>query len=150
MAETEAGPEIEPPTETEAKLIADALAARERAYAPYSTFRVGAAILDETGAAHRGCNVENAAYPQGQCAEATAIGAMVVGGGTRIAIIVVVGPEDAPCPPCGGCRQRILEFSDAATLVVAASSKGVFFRRRIGELLPAGFSDRSMTARDRS
>ncbi|MEC7362061.1 MAG: cytidine deaminase, partial [Pseudomonadota bacterium] len=82
-----------------------------RAYAPYSRFPVGAAIRDETGAVHIGANVENAAYPVGNCAEASAIAAMVMAGGTRIAEIAVAGGDGGMlCTPCGACRQRIREF----------------------------------------
>ena len=88
---------------------------RERAHAPYSRFRVGAAVIDETGALHTGCNVENAAYPEGICAEAAAIAAMVAGGGRRIRAIAVIGSGPAMTTPCGGCRQRIREFADADT-----------------------------------
>jgi cytidine deaminase len=88
-----------------------ALAARTRAYAPYSHFLVGAALRTEEGALHAGCNVENAAYPEGTCAEAGAIAAMVMAGGRRIAEIVVAGGGEMPCTPCGGCRQKIREFA---------------------------------------
>jgi len=120
-------------------LLREALSARERAYAPYSNFYVGAAILDEHGALHLGCNVENAAYPQGSCAEATAIGAMVTGGGTRIARIAVVGgrQEPRPCSPCGGCRQRILEFADEATEIILQDESGNPVVCGIADLLPA-------------
>ena len=104
--------------DTEA-LHSAALDARQRAHAPYSGFRVGAAILDERGHIHVGCNVENAAYPEGSCAETGAIAAMVAGGGSAIREIVVVGGRDAivACSPCGGCRQRIREFADADSRV---------------------------------
>ena len=87
-------------------LLAAARAARARAYAPYSRFAVGAALLDEHGGVHAGCNIENAAYPQGQCAEASAIAHLVLAGGTRILAAVVVGVADDSVTPCGGCRQR--------------------------------------------
>lgn len=113
---------------------------RARAWAPYSRFAVGAAIRTPSGAVHLGCNVENAAYPQGQCAEATAIGAMVTAGESRILEIAVVGSGPEPCAPCGGCRQRIAEFALPETVVHMASSGGrtvesVPFR----ELLPRAF-----------
>src|SRR5579863_10281903 len=106
-------------------LFAAAKAAQQRAYAPYSRFKVGAAILTEAGAIVSGCNVENAAYPQGACAEANAIGAMVLSGAARIAEILVIGDGDALCTPCGGCRQRIREFADGATRVHVAGPEGV-------------------------
>lgn len=120
-------------------LLREALAVRKRAHAPYSSFYVGAAILDEQGALHLGCNVENAAYPQGSCAEANAIGAMVTGGGTRIVRIAVVGgrQEPRPCSPCGGCRQRILEFADEATEIILQDESGEPVSCRIADLLPA-------------
>ncbi len=94
-----------------------ARAVRARAHAPYSRFRVGAAVLDETGAVHLGCNVENAAYPEGVCAETAAIAAMVAAGGRRIRAIAVIGSGPAMTTPCGGCRQRIREFADADTRI---------------------------------
>lgn len=133
-----------PPTPQEAELIAAALAAQANAHAPYSGFRVGAAIRDDCGAVRPGCNVENAAYPQGQCAEATAIGAMVAAGGRRIEMIVVVGPDGAFCAPCGGCRQRIREFAAEHTPVVIASRAGVLARTTLGELLPASFGPEAL------
>lgn len=92
-------------------LVEAALAARSRAYAPYSRFLVGAALRTEEGAVHAGCNVENAAYPEGTCAEAGAIAAMVMAGSRRIAEVVVAGGGEMPCTPCGGCRQKIREFA---------------------------------------
>lgn len=94
-----------------------ARAVRERAHAPYSRFRVGAAVIDETGAMHLGCNVENAAYPEGVCAETAAIAAMVAAGGRRIRAIAVIGSGPTMTTPCGGCRQRIREFADADTRI---------------------------------
>ncbi|MGY6567641.1 MAG: cytidine deaminase [Salinarimonas sp.] len=94
-----------------------ARAVRERAHAPYSRFRVGAAVIDETGAMHLGCNVENAAYPEGVCAETAAIAAMVAAGGRRIRAIAVIGSGPTMTTPCGGCRQRIREFADLDTRI---------------------------------
>jgi cytidine deaminase len=123
------------------KLIAAAGAVRENAYAPYSGFRVGAAVLDEQGNVHIGCNVENVAYPEGVCAEANAIGAMVAAGGTRVAAIAIIGGADdiEVCTPCGGCRQRIREFSDSDTRVILASGGETTESFSIEELLPASF-----------
>ena len=90
-------------------LFETAKAAREAAYAPYSNFKVGAAIRTEDGAVFSGCNVENAAFPEGVCAEAGAISAMVLAGGTRIAEVMVIA-DAALCTPCGGCRQKLKEF----------------------------------------
>lgn len=120
-------------------LVARARAARSNAYAPYSGFAVGAAVLDDTGRIHAGCNVENAAYPQGLCAEAAAIAHMVVAGGRRIVAVAVVGEAAEPVTPCGGCRQKLREFADAETVVLAADLQTVCGRYAMGELLPASF-----------
>lgn len=116
-----------------------ARAAREQAYAPYSRFAVGAAVLDEDGRIHAGCNVENAAYPQGSCAEAGALAAMVLAGGRRLQAVLVVGEGAEPCTPCGGCRQRLREFGDASLPVIVADPGGVRARFTLGQLLPASF-----------
>lgn len=92
-------------------LMARALAARERAHAPYSGFKVGAAVRDEAGAVHVGCNVENAAYPEGICAETAALAALVVAGGRRAVEIAIAGSGEQPVVPCGGCRQRLAELA---------------------------------------
>jgi len=120
-------------------LLAAALAARENAYAPYSHFRVGAAILTPEGEIFSGCNVENAAYPQGACAEAGAIGAMVVGGRRQIAEILVIGDGEGLCTPCGGCRQRIREFAGAQTPIHVAGLQGARASFTLDELLPVSF-----------
>lgn len=122
-----------------AQLVAAARAARERAYAPYSRFHVGAALLDAQGRIHAGCNVENAAYPQGQCAEATAIGQLVLAGGTRIVAAVVVGVADRPVTPCGGCRQRLREFAADDCPIWVADLQLVVARYTLGALLPDSF-----------
>jgi cytidine deaminase len=121
------------------ELFTAAKAAQAHAYAPYSRFRVGAALRSESGAIHAGCNVENAAYPQGSCAEAGAIAAMALAGGRRIAEILVVGDGEALCTPCGGCRQRIREFADASTRVHVAGPEGVRRTFTLAELLPESF-----------
>jgi cytidine deaminase len=121
-------------------LVQAALAARARAHAPYSRFAVGAALRTETGAIHAGCNVENAAYPQGSCAEAGAISAMVLAGGRRIAEIVVAGAGPEPCTPCGGCRQRLREFAAPDLVVRVVDEHGrERLRRTLAELLPDSF-----------
>jgi len=131
------------PTVTEDELFERAVEARQRAYARYSHFRVGAVIEDESGVIHVGCNVENAAYPVGICAEAGAISAMRVAGGTRIRRIAVVGGlADGPetvCAPCGACRQRIAEFSDATTRILLRDGAGNVQRFDLSSLLPAAF-----------
>jgi len=129
---------------TDDELIAAAKEVRTQAHAPYSRFYVGAALIDEHARLHAGCNVENASYPEGICAEANAIGSMVAGGGRRIARIAVVGgpAEEDPlpaCTPCGGCRQRILEFTGAKTEILLLDDSGAARRYRIQELLPLSF-----------
>ncbi|WP_221885695.1 cytidine deaminase [Variovorax sp. MHTC-1] len=122
------------------QLLDAARAARERAYAPYSKFAVGAALLDEQGRVHAGCNIENAAYPQGQCAEASALAHLVLAGGMRVLAAVVVGVADAPVTPCGGCRQKLREFADDDDMPVwCADLREVRGRYTLGELLPASF-----------
>jgi cytidine deaminase len=120
-------------------LAAAARAAREHAHAPYSRYRVGAALLDEHGRVHSGCNVENAAYPQGLCAEAVALGALVTAGGTRVHAVVVAGSGDEAVVPCGGCRQKLSEFAAADTPVIAVDGAAIRARHTLGELLPFGF-----------
>jgi cytidine deaminase len=122
-------------------LINAATEARQHAYSRYSNFAVGAAIVDDRGHLHVGCNVENAAYPLGNCAEASAIAAMVQEGGKRIAKIAVVGGSGdvGPCTPCGGCRQRIAEFADPSTVVLAIDDSGAWQEYSIDDLLPASF-----------
>ncbi len=121
-------------------VVAAAVAARERAYAPYSRFLVGAAVRTEDGAVHAGCNVENAAYPQGVCAEAGAISAMVLAGGRRIAEMVVAGAGPGPVPPCGGCRQKLREFSGPGAVVRMVDETGrTLVATTLAELLPLSF-----------
>jgi len=123
------------------ELVDAALAVRERAWAPYSGYRVGAAVLDENGNLHVACNVENSAFPLGACAETGAISAMVAAGGRRIVAIAAVGGRDAPeaCTPCGGCRQRIAEFADGDTRVLLIGVDGGIEEHKAAELLPLGF-----------
>jgi cytidine deaminase len=120
-------------------LATAARAARERAHAPYSRYRVGAALLDEQGRVHSGCNVENAAYPQGLCAEAVALGALVTAGGTRVHAVVVAGSGPDAVVPCGGCRQKLSEFAAADAPVIAVDDTSVRARHTLGALLPFGF-----------
>ncbi len=121
------------------ELFAAAKSAQANAYAPYSRFKVGAALRTAGGAIFSGCNVENAAYPQGACAEAGAIAAMAAAGERRIEEILVVGDGEALCTPCGGCRQRIREFADSATAIHIAGPEGVRATFTLGELLPESF-----------
>ncbi|WP_132255592.1 cytidine deaminase [Methylobacterium segetis] len=125
-------------------LFEAASAARALAHAPYSGFAVGAALRDETGAVHAGCNVENAAYPVGTCAEAGAIAAMVAGGGRRIRAILVLGAGSTLVTPCGACRQRIREFAEGATPVHVAGPEGLRRSFSLDELLPASFGPENL------
>jgi cytidine deaminase len=120
-------------------LIAAARAVREAAHAPYSGFRVGAAVRTTSGAIHVGCNVENVSYPEGTCAEAGAIAAMVAAGETGIAEVAVIADCPAPVTPCGGCRQRIAEFAGPQVPVVMATLAGERLGMTLGELLPGAF-----------
>ena len=122
-----------------AELIEAARAARAAAYAPYSKFAVGAAVLDEQGRIHAGCNVENAAYPQGWCAEASAIAAMVLAGGRRIMAVAVCAVAPEPVTPCGGCRQKLREFAADDCPIWVADMTAQSGAYTLGELLPHGF-----------
>ncbi|KQP02427.1 cytidine deaminase [Pseudorhodoferax sp. Leaf265] len=120
-------------------LLAAARAAQANAHAPYSRYKVGAALATPDGRVFSGCNVENAAYPSGTCAEAGAIAAMVAAGGRTIAEILVVGDGPEPITPCGNCRQRIREFANGVARVHAAGAAGVLASFTLDELLPASF-----------
>ena len=122
-------------------LFQDALAVRENAHAPYSKFNVGAAVRSANGKVFVGCNVENSAYPEGTCAEAGAIAAMIAAGENKIEEVCVVAESPVPIAPCGGCRQKIAEFSSPDVQVVLADLKGETKRITIGELLPHAFSN---------
>lgn len=117
---------------------------RENAYVPYSGFKVGAAIKGASGAVYVGCNVENAAYPEGTCAEAGAIAAMVAGGETEIAKVLVIADSPLPVSPCGGCRQKLAEFSAPDTPVILATMDGKTEETTVATLLPGAFSDAYM------
>ncbi len=125
--------------DSEAEMLRAARAVRERAHAPYSRYRVGAALMDEQGRIHAGCNIENAAYPQGLCAEAGALAQLVAAGGRRVTAVVVVGEGDPACTPCGGCRQKLREFAGQDVPVVVADTSTVRARYTLGELLPHSF-----------
>jgi len=129
------------------RLFEAAKAAQAKAYAPYSGFKVGAAIATPEGEVFAGCNVENAAYPVGSCAEAGAISAMIAGGASRIGEIVVIGEGDVLCTPCGGCRQRIREFAAPDTRIHVAGPEGVRRSFTLGELLPFSFGPDNLTDR---
>ena len=120
-------------------MLVAANAARANAHAPYSNFAVGACLRGKSGRLYAGCNVENAAYPQGQCAEATAIGVMVAAGEKSIAAVLVVGDGPETISPCGGCRQRLREFAGADTPVYLCGPDGLRRMLTLGELLPLSF-----------
>ncbi len=116
-------------------------AARQNAYAPYSNFHVGAAIETQNGQIFAGCNVENAAYPIGTCAEAGAISAMIASGERKIKHMVIIGSGSGACFPCGACRQRIFEFSDRDTRIHVGSETGIVATPfTIATLLPHSFN----------
>jgi len=122
-----------------ADLFAAALEARGRAHAPYSDFAVGAALRTAGGAIHAGCNVENASYPEGWCAETSAIAAMVGAGEREIAEVCVIGSAATPTPPCGGCRQRLAEFAGPEVTVHICLPDGSGMAMTMAALLPAAF-----------
>ncbi|MGC6531055.1 MAG: cytidine deaminase [Candidatus Puniceispirillaceae bacterium] len=128
-------------------LIAAALGAMGQAYAPYSQFQVGAALSDEAGTIHIGVNVENAAYPQGSCAEAGAIAAMIINGGRKITAVAVAGRGDALCTPCGGCRQRLREFAGPDTPIIICGEDGERARFTLAQLLPHSFGPDNLSNR---
>lgn len=130
-------------------LFSAAKAARSHAYAPYSRFAVGAAVLCDSGAVYAGCNVENAAYPVGTCAEAGAIAAMVVAGERRIAAVLVLGDGEALVTPCGACRQRIREFASPDTPIHVAGPEGVRRTFSLDELLSFSFGPDNLPAGER-
>ncbi len=119
-------------------------AAMDKAYAPYSEFQVGAVVKTDGGKLYAGCNVENAAYPQGCCAEASAISAMIMAGEQRIAEVAVMGRGDGLVTPCGGCRQRIREFADDATPIHICGTEGLRQTMTLGELLPYSFGPENL------
>ncbi|MDF2813023.1 MAG: cytidine deaminase [Microvirga sp.] len=128
-------------------LFEAARAIQARAYAPYSRFKVGAALATPDGRIFAGCNVENAAYPVGSCAETGAISAMIAAGGDRIAMIVVMGEGAHLVTPCGGCRQRIREFAAPGTSIHVAGPEGIRRSFTLEELLPHSFGPDNLTDR---
>ena len=127
-----------------ADLRSAANAVRKNAHAPYSNFKVGAAIRAASGTIYVGCNVENVAYPEGTCAEAGAIAAMVAAGETRLTEAYVIASSPMPVTPCGGCRQKLAEFADADVSVTMATTGGVEQVASVGDLLPGVFSSAHM------
>ena len=132
--------------EPDAELLAMAREAALRAYAPYSNFPVGAAVRTTDGRRYAGANVENAAYPQGQCAEASAIGALVAGGGGQVVEVVVAAPSQELCTPCGGCRQRLREFAADDAPIHLVDLERVRRTASLGELLPLSFGPEHLAA----
>ncbi len=125
-------------------LLEAAKRVRENAHAPYSGFKVGAAVRAASGRIYAGCNVENASYPEGSCAEAGAIAAMVAAGETRITEAVVIADSPRPVSPCGGCRQRLAEFAGAEVRVTMATLDGQSRTATMEELLPHAFGQDHM------
>jgi cytidine deaminase len=125
-------------------LVKKAIEIRDRAYAPYSNFLVGAAIKAKDGSIFYGCNVENAAYPEGTCAEAGAISAMIAAGQTEILEVAVAADSSTPVTPCGGCRQKLSEFSNEDVMVIFADLTGEIGRMTIAQLLPGAFKKEQM------
>ena len=117
---------------------------RENAYAPYSRFKVGAALRTPGGTVHIGCNVENVAYPEGTCAEAGASAAMCAAGDREIAEIWVIADSPEPVPPCGGCRQKIAEFAKPDVVVTLCTTDGKEKAMTVAELLPGVFTQAHM------
>ena len=124
---------------SESSYIAATKEAMNKAYVPYSNYQVGALIVTKNGNTYSGCNVENASYPLGNCAEAAAIASMVLAGEKHIRMIYVMTKNDEGGIPCGGCRQRIREFSDENTQIIMCSPDGVQQRINLSELLPNSF-----------
>jgi cytidine deaminase len=120
-------------------LIDAATSVRKNAYVPYSNFKVGAALLSGSGQVHVGCNVENVAYPEGTCAEAGAIAAMVAAGDTELTEIVVIADSPVPVTPCGGCRQKLFEFAAPGARITMASVSGEMTTMSVADLLPGAF-----------
>ena len=123
----------------ESNYIAATKEAMSKAYVPYSNYPVGALIVTDNGNTYSGCNVENASFPLGNCAEASAIASMILGGEKKIKTIYVMTKNDEGGIPCGGCRQRIREFSDENTQIIMCSPDGVQQRINLSELLPNSF-----------
>ena len=126
-------------------LVTAAMEARGKAHAPYSKFYVGAAMRDENGRIFSGCNIENAAYPQGWCAEPSAISHLIMAGGKAITEVVVLGNGSELCTPCGGCRQKIREFAKGDVKIHCCSEDGELIRTStLDELLPSSFGPENL------
>ncbi|MCF6444013.1 cytidine deaminase [Nereida sp. MMG025] len=120
-------------------LMDAARAVRDNAHAPYSNFKVGAAVRTQAGDVFVGCNVENVAYPEGTCAEAGALAAMVAAGQGQITEVAVIADSPSPVPPCGGCRQKLREFGAADVVVTMGTTDGKTLEMTLEQLLPGAF-----------
>lgn len=127
-------------------LLDAAKQARENAYAPYSNFKVGAALRCASGAVFSGCNVENVAYPEGTCAEAGAIAAMALAGERDVVEVLVIADAPLPVTPCGGCRQKLAEFAAPDARVTMMTMGGESLTMTMSELLPGAFATKHMEA----
>ncbi|WP_424944051.1 cytidine deaminase [Aliiroseovarius crassostreae] len=125
-------------------LLEAATEVRENAHAPYSNFKVGAALRTKSGTIFSGCNVENVAYPEGTCAEAGAIAAMCAAGEREIAEVLVIADAPLPVTPCGGCRQKLAEFSDGDVQITMTTTDGKAMTMTMAELLPGAFTNEHM------
>jgi len=125
-------------------LMDTARAVRENAYAPYSNFKVGAAIRAASGQVYGGVNVENVAYPEGTCAEAGAIAAMIAAGDTVIEEVAVIADSPIPVSPCGGCRQKLSEFGAGDVVVTMGTTDGLTQTTTLADLLPGVFTQEYM------
>ncbi len=132
-----------------ARMLAAARVAMERAYAPYSGFRVGAALWTPDGRVFAGCNVENASYPVSLCAERAALAAAVAAGAREFEALLIVADSPRPCPPCGMCRQALAEFGQDLRVVLVGSG-GAEAEYRLGDLLPEAFTPAFLRGDDRS
>ena len=138
--------ELAPGTRNLIVLTERAMAAMERAYAPYSGFRVGAALLASDGSITEGCNVENASYPAGMCAERAAVSAAIARGVRDFTAIVIATEAERPTPPCGICRQVMMEFAPRLE-VVSVTRGGADARWTMSDLLPEAFTPTSLGRR---
>ncbi len=128
-------------------LFQAAIQAQRNAHAPYSNFKVGAAVRAASGEIFAGCNVENAAYPEGICAEASAVAAMVSAGQKRFTEALVVGDGEQICSPCGGCRQKLFEFGEKSTPVYICGPDGLRHTTNLSELLPFAFDSKNLVSK---
>lgn len=120
-------------------LLKAATDVRENAYVPYSRFKVGAAVRGASGTIYAGCNVENVAYPEGTCAEAGAIAMMVAAGETELTEVLVIADSPTPTPPCGGCRQKLVEFGKPEVKLTMVTTAGARLETTLADILPGRF-----------